>query len=92
MPSTTLVCFSCRETKSIINIALCGDTHRKPSDICPKCNTTMRWSNNIPTPKKNDDKAWKKWQETLFAFSRKESQRIHLLNCSRAMKTNKHYK
>lgn len=74
MPSRTLVCFSCKETKSKINIACSGDTHKSPSNTCPKCKSDMHEVYNIPNPKKNDAKAWRKWEkETLENEAKKKN-------------------
>lgn len=92
MPSNTLVCFTCRETKSRIRIACSGDTHREPSSTCPKCNGEMHEVYNIATPKKSDHKAWKAWQKITQVRIQQRHQKAYVNECARNMLVSRHVK
>jgi len=70
MPSHTLYCFNCKETKPVITIACSGDTHRTPSDTCPKCRQEMLLGYNYKMPKKRDKKGWKQLEEKVQKSSK----------------------
>ena len=90
MPSSKYVCFTCREVKSVM-IGRFRGIVRDPSDICPKCNGGMYVSNSqFATPKKSDDKAWKKWLATLQQYKREKHQKDHKWRCNVNKRTSVH--
>lgn len=72
MPSKTLICFNCREIKTVIWVAY-SHYNRTPSKICPKCRNDMREvSSSYKIPKKRDNKGWRKLQKDIEDWDKRD--------------------
>lgn len=65
MPKSKLFCFECRTTKREIRIACTDWELSNPTPTCQHCGNDMILANNWPTPRRIDDKGWRKLERKV---------------------------
>lgn len=80
MPKHKLFCFDCRTTKRTILIALTDWELSRPSHTCQHCGKDMIETYNYPTPKRHDDKGWRKLERRIAKFSKERERELRSSN------------